>query len=104
MLQLWGMSKTWRCRPSEILRLTDEIAAYCLDRAVYLFGTAYDADINDAAMPPPGSKGKHNASQMIAMTNARWMKDNVAAEKDDSDFEVVVDAKYRDPAVRFGRG
>lgn len=103
MLQVWGMSKTWKCRPSEIMQLTEDgIAAYCFDRAVYFFGTAYDADITDASTPPPGNKGgRYNAEQMVAMANYRWMNDNIEAEKDDSTFEVVVDKKYRDPAVKF---
>jgi hypothetical protein len=104
MLQLWSMSKTWKCKPSEILHLTDELAAYCLNRAVYFFGTAYDADITEASTPPPGGKGRRNPSQAVAMANHRWLTDNIDAEEDTSDFEVIVDKKYRDPAVRFTRG
>lgn len=98
------MSKTWTCRPSEILCIKNDVRAYCLDRAVYLFGMAYDADITDASTPPKGSKGKHNPEQMVALANARWMNDNDAAKEDTSEFEVVPNAKYRDPAVRFTSG
>ncbi len=40
------MAKTYRCRPSQLLALSSEFAAFCLDRAVHRFGSALDSELD----------------------------------------------------------
>jgi hypothetical protein len=44
--QLWQMSKSYRCRPSDLLDLEDPFDAFRLDRAVWTFGTELTAELN----------------------------------------------------------
>jgi len=46
MWQLFVQSKTWRCRPSELMAVDDPIAAYCLDSAIEYFGTSLENELN----------------------------------------------------------
>lgn len=39
-------AKTWNCRPSDLLAIEDEYAAYCLDQAVGYFGRTLQAELD----------------------------------------------------------
>jgi hypothetical protein len=52
------MSKALRSRPSEVLGITDEFVAYALDSAVVLWGTAFDAALQESV----GSAKDHEAA------------------------------------------
>ena len=43
---LYNQSKSFKCRPSDILFVEDELAAYSLNNAVWVFGTALEAALN----------------------------------------------------------
>ena len=70
----WRQSKEFRCRPSELLHIDEELIAYYLDRAVYTFGRAVESDLDAAGQ----SRGKHKKSEaQVAMARqqvmARWL-------------------------------
>lgn len=44
---LFNQSKTWRCRPSEILGVTDPYSAFCVDEAVYYVGISIQNELNE---------------------------------------------------------
>ena len=40
------MAKAWGCRPSVLLGLSDDAyIAYCVDEAIFAFGTAIESDL-----------------------------------------------------------
>lgn len=41
------MAKTYKTRPSEFIGLDDTFAAFCLDRAVYDYGSAVEAALGE---------------------------------------------------------
>lgn len=43
--QLYNLAKTWGCRPSELLNLSSDFDAYCLDNAVATFGNHLSAEL-----------------------------------------------------------
>lgn len=67
--ETWRLSKTYRCLPSELLGVVDELAAYCVNRAVAAFGTALEADLHKAA---EGKKG-NGVEAAHAMVFHRWL-------------------------------
>lgn len=42
------MARTFHVRPSELLGVRDSFLAFCIDRAVWTFGTAVDTDMDAA--------------------------------------------------------
>jgi hypothetical protein len=36
--RLWGLSRSYKCRPSELLGIENSWDAYCFDNAIQLFG------------------------------------------------------------------
>jgi len=49
-MQLWEtyrLSKAYQTRPSELLCIKDPFAAFCLDRAVFDFGSALESALSD---------------------------------------------------------
>lgn len=81
------MSKTYRCRPSELLHVTDALAAFYLDRAVMVFGQAVDGAVEEAITPKRGNKGLTRQQQLhkTMMVLQRWLR--IPKEE----------KKYRDP-------
>jgi hypothetical protein len=68
--EAWTLSRAFGKRPSELYGINDEIAAWCFDRAVHLFGTSLEADLEKAR----GSA--KNQFQMTTRTQAvfrRWL-------------------------------
>lgn len=79
------MSKTMSCRPSELLSLHDELAAFCFDRAVFTFGNTLNAELSKAKGK---NEGEIEASQDRIIR--KWIPDLPASKK------------YADPAARKG--
>jgi hypothetical protein len=70
----WLQSQQFRCRPSEILGVTEQPAAFYFDRAVFTFGSALESELEKAGQ----SKGKSKKTDsQIAMARqqimARWL-------------------------------
>lgn len=42
------LAKSSQCRPSDVYAVDDPVDAYCFDRAVYHFGTALEAALDEA--------------------------------------------------------
>lgn len=59
------MAKTWKTKPSEILRIQDELHAYFLDRAVTTFGMAVEAELDEASANAKDSKKATQARKRI---------------------------------------
>lgn len=38
-------AKTWNCRPSDLLAITDEYVAFCVDQAIGYFGRVVEAEL-----------------------------------------------------------
>lgn len=73
-----------QCRPSDMLHIKGSIRAYCLDRAVWLFGSTLDSELEDVS-----NKAKNERSAAVARTGVlnRWFPESKAAP-----------GRYRDPA------
>lgn len=89
------MSNQWRKTPSELLNITDPLAAYYFNRAVLYFGHSYEADIEDAVFD---AKSRSQAERAAETVRARWMSDE--KEKQDEDW-IERPAGYKDPADVF---
>lgn len=44
--QLYGLAKTWGCRPSELVGIESDWVAFCFDRAVATFGNALKSELD----------------------------------------------------------
>lgn len=75
------MAQTYRTRPSELYAIDDEVAAWCFDRAIYLFGVSIDNDLDKAAH---GAKNQGAANIARQRVMAKWIGTKV---------------QYRDPAA-----
>lgn len=67
----------WRTRPSDFLGITHKTKAYYLDKAVYLFGTTFDADLEEYTKPR--GKKPDSAQQTKAKRERRiaaWLADD----------------------------
>lgn len=75
------MSKQWQAMPSEIYFIEDELAAWCFNRAVSLFGTSVDGAIQEAVQ---GAKNDAQARQKAHRTLLKWLDkdDTVGVFKD----------------------
>lgn len=47
--EAWSLASKWGVRPSTIYDVADPFAAYCFDRAVTLFGSTVEGDMELAA-------------------------------------------------------
>lgn len=83
----------WRCRPSELLAIEDEIAAYSFDRAVMLFGTALENELEEAVAgidkDPHGLKAEQARKRILK----KWIPE--------ASSETT--PQYRDPAGTVGQ-
>lgn len=66
------MCKALHQLPSVVLRVRDELAAYCLDRAVTLFGTTVDARVKLASQD---AKTDKQAQQKALRELSKWVRD-----------------------------
>lgn len=73
LYETWTLAKTWQTRPSVLLRIEDEVAAYHLDRAVTVWGMALDADLDEAVNPP--TKETKSAMVKARLVLDRWLRE-----------------------------
>jgi hypothetical protein len=64
------MSQTFQVRPSELLRIEDSVLAFMFDRAVFHFGVAIDADLEEAGQKAKNVRGQKMKQQMVLN---RWL-------------------------------
>lgn len=102
----WMSAKTWKTRPSEIYHIAEkhgDYAAYCFDKAVMVFGNAYDSDMHEAAM---NAKTPADAKRAVKVVQQRWLTDEEEEPPSDSAPDPEVDMPpekpaFRDPAKLF---
>lgn len=93
------MTRTWKTRPSEFYNIRDEIAAYYFDRAIGLWGLAYEADTTRASSD---AKSTSDARRAIRLAHQRWMDDSEHPGIRSSAPEVPPQpTKFRDPSATF---
>jgi hypothetical protein len=68
MWTLWQTAKAFGTRPSELLALGDQFAAYCIDNAVAEWGMAVEAQLNKV-------EGKTDKERMVKAerTLRKWL-------------------------------
>jgi hypothetical protein len=64
------MSKAMRVPPSEVISIKDEFVAYAFNSAVILWGTAFDAAVQDAVN---GAKSQEQAEAKQRQVVRRWI-------------------------------
>lgn len=69
MWEAWKLSQAYRALPSEVYRVEDEVTAWCFDRAVWLFGSSVEAELNEAVR---GSKKPQQAIFRQMQVLQRW--------------------------------
>src|SRR6478752_79953 len=70
----WQQSKAYRVRPSELMGITAQPLAFYLDRAVFTFGTALDAELDKAGETKGKSKKSAAQVQMAKqLVLNRWL-------------------------------
>lgn len=70
MWEAWNLAKAYHRRPSEIYGIRDEVAAWCFDRAVFMFGSEVEADVREAV---DGAKNKQQATARQQRAMAKWL-------------------------------
>lgn len=65
------MSTDWAVRPSQILGLSDDVAAFYLDRAVHHFGSSLEAALQEVQNDAKNTK---EAQTKTARVFAKWMQ------------------------------
>lgn len=70
MYLTWSQAKTYSCRPSELLGIEDRLAAYYLDRAVALFGSRVDRELEEARQ---NAKNPQRAQLATNSVMQRWL-------------------------------
>lgn len=58
--EVWQLSKSYRCRPSDLLNITHPVQAFYFDRAVWYFGTSLEGALAEV------EDGKKKAGQIKA--------------------------------------
>lgn len=83
MWEAWTISRAYRVLPSDLYFIHDEVAAWSFNRAVYLFGSELDAELQAAG---DGAKNQMQAQARRQAVLNRWLgapqqfKDPNAAE------------------------
>lgn len=49
MWEIWNLAKTYKARPSDLVDVSDKLNAFYLDRAVFMFGTHVESEMEKAA-------------------------------------------------------
>lgn len=93
------MSRTWKVRPSEFYGIADELAAHYFDKAIGIWGLAYEADITAASSNAKTSSDARRATQIVQQ---RWMDDGETPGIRSSAPEVPAKpTAFRDPTAAF---
>lgn len=82
------MAKSLRTRPSDLLAVEDELDRYCLDRAVYLFGSSLQNDL-DSVQEKNDSDGRKAKAKRLMIFN-RYISDQKTSTK----------KRFREPGKR----
>lgn len=82
--EAWKLSQAYRTRPSDLYAIRDEVRAWSFDRAVYLFGSQLEAELETAGQEAKSKAQARSARQRVL---SRWLG---------------VEQKFRDPAVGKG--
>lgn len=82
--EAWRLSQAYHQTPSTIYHIEDEIAAYCFDRAVNLFGSSLQAELDEARNT---AKNKQQAANKQQAVISKWLN---------------VQRRFRDPAAGSG--
>lgn len=62
---MYQLAKALGVRPSELLRVSDELAAFHLDRAVTYFGSTVDGELSKAESEARNEKAAAGKQQMV---------------------------------------
>ena len=79
--EAWRLAKAYTTRPSAIYGVHDEVAAYSFDKAVYMFGSALEAELRHAGETAKSDAQANGKRQRVL---AKWLG---------------VKAQYKDPAA-----
>lgn len=83
---MWNLSQALRTRPSDILGLSDKIQCYYFDKAVWIFGTEVEADIERSSAKAKTDRGREQKRIQVLR---KWIP------------EFSEQRKFKDPALRF---
>lgn len=89
------MSRQYRVRPAALAGVSDPYAAYCLDEAVYAFGTYVEAELNESAK---GAKNEKAAQRKRMMRIQSLLRDDEGPEASGKAPVQPAPTKFRDPA------
>ncbi len=92
MWETWTASQKMRCRPSDLLRLSDGVLAYYFDRAVWTFGSAIQSEMDEAERKSKSSKSLPARQRMILN---KWVPPPGGA---------TAKGRFKDPAAGSIRG
>lgn len=81
------MSQSLRTQPSAILRTSNTFAAFCIDRAVFTFGTIVESDMQEAE---ENTKTAKAAKAARAAVLDKWLNVSKKAV-----------GRFADPALKF---
>lgn len=68
MWEIYQTAKTWKCRPSDLLHITDAYTAYCVDGAVAEFGRALEGELSGVE-----GKNKKEVESKSKRIMRRWL-------------------------------
>ena len=68
--EAWRLAKAYMTRPSEIYGVRDEVAAYSFDKAVYMFGSNLDAELQKAGREAKSDAQANGRRQRVL---AKWL-------------------------------
>lgn len=68
--ETWRQAQAYRILPSEVHRITDELAAWCFDRAIYLFGNTLDSQL---AAADAGAKNAKQSNLRRHQLLEKWL-------------------------------
>jgi hypothetical protein len=85
----WTTAKSLGLSPSEYLRVEDPFVAYCLDRAVTLFGTTLENEIRTKTEDAKNTKSAKRIAERIM--NQYLYSDDEAAN---------IKGRFRDPMAK----
>lgn len=81
------MSKAYRVPPADLIGMTDPVAGYCINRAVWRFGTALENEVHDKTHKLKKDTDIATKSQQIF---TRWLMKPGE----------VIKGQFRDPMLR----
>jgi hypothetical protein len=95
------MATTYHVRPSELLSVRDNsYLAFCIDRAVWVFGTCLDADMDSAQEDP--ALGKAPTREQLIEARKRVFDLYMNIKPDES--KTPPKGRYADPMVAINAG